>query len=1260
MFYIYADGNSIYDPSVSEYYLFDPKLTLEFGKAGALEFSIPSTNYYYNSLKQMKTVVTVVLDDTEIFRGRVLSFETGFNNFKTVYCEGDLAYLVDSVQKGTTYTGTTHALFRKIIERHNARVEDYKKFTVGTITIEDRPVKFVGKSADGSTPDINTGKIDYKQIALDSIVDDWNNTFDFIQETIIDYCGGYLKTRRVGNTTYLDLFEKYSDSATQEIAFGKNILDLKQEVDADDLFTVLIPLGDENLTIAKVNNGSDEISDSAAVARYGRIIQTHVFSNVRDPNTLLENAQRYLANNIKDPLSITVNAIDLHMLDGSINMINIGDRVHINSNPHGLAEYLTCTKIVYDFANPENNEYTFGNPKQTLTQRYREDKRVNDSSYGDSGGGYGGVGSAAEEDILKTVDGWLNNYKEELDLPDPENPDGKFSLSSAYRWLDKMQDVLTREVGIYFDANPDDPSKINVNIQNIVEQVNQNGTKIGEAVTNFQSKTEEIDTKLSSQASMIARVEKNSNEKLAELTVKADEMESAIVGKADKIELDALQTSIRGEYTTDINDLKNKLKSSYGIDADATTGTVNINTIASTLNEQGEEISSAKASIQTLTKQDRAQSAMIAEYKNNTDSKIASITATANALQSEVALKADQVTFNNQVVLFQDQLDKINLKVDNIDAKEINTEKLAAALAKITYLNVGAINASSILVRGTAVPTNDDLKNYVRKTPYSKHSHILTENSDGTITLGDVTDTPQSFNIRATKTYREGVAAAGKDAKITELGLDPSHVIYYDSETKDYTIKLLAKITDENTKTEIVHISGAAAYQAGYNKGTDAASAISYDEGVASVKIDQIVKRQDDTYDSSTHKSIVHVQAKASNGEILNANIATDTRAYDNGHDDGAASVKISEIVKRNVDDTYDSSTHKMIVHVQATASNGETLNANIATDTKAYDAGFNEGKTSGTDAVKIKSVGKNPDRDYGHDLESHVVTVPIKAIATNDAYMTNVLTVNTASHYNAGIDSVGIKSVSKTTETYNTSAHTTTIHGLVELTNNKTKVFDYTTGTDAYDDGRSTVSITSVKAGTKVYSGKTIQQDINILLSNNSTIQTYTFDIDASAIYNSAANSLSIDSLAGSVSANDLTNHTITYSVTADASAGDNTASKTETFTISTTPHYNQGKRDAVGNLSVSIGSGSISSNNLSAHTISYSVSASASAGGTSKSTSKSFTISATPHYNQGYRQGIADAPEPYDVGGPYSTGYGTRYVRVYMSNGTYRDFTL
>ena len=388
MFYIYADGKSIFQPMDNSLSLLAPKLTLEMGKAGSLSFQIPPSNRYYSSLSQLTTMITVEMDDVEIFRGRVLTNNRNFNNVRTVYCEGNLAYLVDTVQKAEKYNGKAHDLFRKIIEAHNRRADADKQFLVGDITIENRDVLLAGKSDDVQDEEI--GKFDYKQIAINSIADEWQNSFDFIQSCLIDYTGGYLRTRRQNGKTYIDLLLDYGNTATQDIEFGKNMLDLTEEISAEDVFTVLIPLGDENLTIESVNNGRDELVDEAAVQRYGRIVKTHVFDSVNTPETLLENGRRFLASNVNVPVTLTVKAVDMHLVDPNASPIYVGDKVHVISAPHGMADELVCTKIEYDLENPANNTYTFGTPRQSLTERYRKDKAKQDAEQSRGGGGGGG------------------------------------------------------------------------------------------------------------------------------------------------------------------------------------------------------------------------------------------------------------------------------------------------------------------------------------------------------------------------------------------------------------------------------------------------------------------------------------------------------------------------------------------------------------------------------------------------------------------------------------------------------------------------------------------------------------------------------------------------------------------------------------------------------------------------------------------------------------------------------------------------------
>lgn len=501
MFHIYLGGQLIYQPLDADLALFNPKLTLEMGKAGSLEFDIPPSNSHYSDIQQLTSIVTADMDGDEIFRGRVLSNERMFNNVRHIYCEGDLAFLVDSVQKTEKYNGRTRALFNKMIAAHNSRVEASKRFTVGQVTIDDRDIILTGQSED-----INTGDIDYKQIAIDSIVDEWNSTYEQIQTCLIDYCGGYLRTRYQNGVNYIDYVKEYGGTASQEIELGKNLLDLTEEVSVEDLFTVLIPLGDDNLTIKSANNGSDELVDSAAVAKYGRIVKTHVFNNVNDPGTLLENGRRYLASNVNVPRTVTITAVDLHLLDKSIAAIHLGDKVHISSGPHSMDEYLMCTKIEYDMANPANNKYTFGNPKQTLTERYKEDKRAENDTYGNGGGGSGrggGAAAAAEaaadaaaEDAETELDHFFTTY---IDLDGDD--DGTISLNVLLNDHRHIKNILESEVGIDFNA-----ATGNINLYSLQKRVDDNSGAIAKQNARIDVLQEDTQVSLSALTERIEEV----------------------------------------------------------------------------------------------------------------------------------------------------------------------------------------------------------------------------------------------------------------------------------------------------------------------------------------------------------------------------------------------------------------------------------------------------------------------------------------------------------------------------------------------------------------------------------------------------------------------------------------------------------------------------------------------------------------------------------------------------------------------------------
>lgn len=524
MFYIFADGAPLYIPGNRYKAVTEPKVIVELGKTGSLTCGLPPGNDLYGELNKLRSKIECKWDEHRIFSGRLLSEEKDFLNIRKIYCEGILSYFVDSVQKTEAYSGTTHALFRQIVTKHNERVEAEKQFKIGNIEIEDRPIIISGQSDDYG----DSGEIDYRQIAINSITNEWATSLDMIQNCIIDYCGGYLRAREESDGLYVDILLNEGTTIDQEIEFGVNLLDLTEEITAEELFTVLVPLGDENLTISSVNDGSDELVDEEAVKEFGRIVRTHVFDNVNQASTLLENGRRYLENEVHIPRTFTISAIDLHFLNPDMKPIHVGDRVKVKSAPHGIQDVMLCTRIEYDLENAENTLYTFGNPKQSLTERYRKDKRkMQESATRGAGSGSGGASEAAKQEATDYV------YKEWIDY-DPDNPDGHISLGGLVEQYLNSVKILEEQVGIDLSG-----SGANVNIYAFRKEYDEFTEEVQSQRTQIDLKLDDAFSQIDQTVTYITDVEGVVNENYASLTLRADELGSSIIANADRIELNA-------------------------------------------------------------------------------------------------------------------------------------------------------------------------------------------------------------------------------------------------------------------------------------------------------------------------------------------------------------------------------------------------------------------------------------------------------------------------------------------------------------------------------------------------------------------------------------------------------------------------------------------------------------------------------------------------------------------------------------------------
>lgn len=365
MYTISIDGKTMYAPNIANegYSVLNPKLTMELNKSGSLEFTLPPNNVMYDQIQKLKSIVQVYDGNEEIFRGRVLHDEKGFYKRKQVYCEGELAFLLDSVQRVYSYSGSLEGLFRKYISNHNEQVEETKQFRVGQITVTDK-----------------NNYVHYSSIQ-------YPNTWDELNEKLIKTHGGYVRTRLASNgIRYIDYIEDYETVSPQIIEFGINLLDISEYIKADDVFTILIPLGatqaetGERLTISSVNSGKDYIVDQSAVNLFGYIWKTNVWENVTQANNLLSKGRQFLAKGVQMSVSLTMKAVDLHLVNVNTNRIKVGDHVRVVSLPHDLDRLFQCTKIILDMVDPKKSEYEFGVTFTSMTDMQVNDQKGNQSN----------------------------------------------------------------------------------------------------------------------------------------------------------------------------------------------------------------------------------------------------------------------------------------------------------------------------------------------------------------------------------------------------------------------------------------------------------------------------------------------------------------------------------------------------------------------------------------------------------------------------------------------------------------------------------------------------------------------------------------------------------------------------------------------------------------------------------------------------------------------------------------------------------------
>ena len=406
--------------------LINPVVKTEMGKTGTLEFSLYPNHPMYSCWNQLKTILRVDYDGDCLFRGRVLTIDVSpMTGEKKIHCEGDLAFLMDSIQEAVKEEERTEisllTYLTNLIDEHNRQMRSDgdidKIFTLGEVpghysdSINAAQKVFIPEATK------KYGEASYQQ------------TMQRLESLQKEY-GGFFRTRFANGVCYLDWLDyayRYEVNG-QAIALGENLIDISSSTEVDQIFTALIPLGKKQgndvtikeyrtdihgennrilvpqivslFTDEELNKGYHAKSDyQNAVAQYGIIYKTQNFPNADTPEKLWEYATDWIRENYAGGVStFNLTALDMHHEDGAVRKYLAGDRVIIRypdtNNPSGgtIQKTLTLLTAQYILYNPEKNTYTAGIVNNQLNRTYGISKK------GKGGGGASGKSGSGNRD----------------------------------------------------------------------------------------------------------------------------------------------------------------------------------------------------------------------------------------------------------------------------------------------------------------------------------------------------------------------------------------------------------------------------------------------------------------------------------------------------------------------------------------------------------------------------------------------------------------------------------------------------------------------------------------------------------------------------------------------------------------------------------------------------------------------------------------------------------------------------------------------
>lgn len=316
-------------------------------QAPLFSFKIDINNELFNKINRFKDTVQIYKEEVLLFEGRVCDISKSMDSeglfWNEILCEGFLNYLIDSTVgvwevhpadlplDSPSYAEAnydTKKFLRKVLNNHNAKVEDKKKIYLGNVTLVEPIYCMTNRES----------------------------SLNVIQEKLINRKGGFLNLRKSNNKFYLDYLKENPIKDESEFTIGLNIKDIHLQNSLKNICTRIVGIGSEGLI-------TSTFEDKELLKEFGVFEQVHEWPDV----TIQENLDKKVQEKLKDINNnidiVSINALDLSYLDDNFTTLKLSQNINVVCEPLNYSKKHRVIHISLNLDEPWNSYFNLNNPE---------------------------------------------------------------------------------------------------------------------------------------------------------------------------------------------------------------------------------------------------------------------------------------------------------------------------------------------------------------------------------------------------------------------------------------------------------------------------------------------------------------------------------------------------------------------------------------------------------------------------------------------------------------------------------------------------------------------------------------------------------------------------------------------------------------------------------------------------------------------------------------------------------------------------------